>query len=132
MISGLLLGMSKAEVLAKIDDIIEFSELGDFIDEPVEAYSAGMKTRLGFSTALYIQPDILLIDEVLGVGDRKFKEKSYNALKKKLSGEMAAVIVSHDEEEILDLCDRVIWIDQGVCRLSGDPHYVINEMNASS
>ena len=112
-LSGMLMGFSKKQMETMVEDIIDFSELADFIDEPVANYSAGMKTRLGFSTAIKIEPDVILIDEVLGVGDADFQKKSSQALKEKLKGDMTAVIVSHNEKTISELCDRSILIKNG-------------------
>jgi len=119
IISGLLLGLTYEQVKSKILEIIEFSELGEFIDEPIATYSAGMKARLGFSIALHLSPDVILIDEVLGVGDQEFQDKSSKALKNKLKGDMAAVIVSHSKETIMELCHKCIVIDKGVSVFQG-------------
>lgn len=121
VLSGLLLGLSRAQIDEKMEEIIEFSELGEFIDEPVINYSSGMKTRLGFSTAIKINPDVILIDEVLGVGDAGFKTKSSRALKEKIhSTNITGVIVSHSENTLKDVCDRIIVIDKGVVVHDGD------------
>lgn len=120
ILSGMLLGLEKSQVLEKMDEIIEFSGLGDFIDEPVVNYSSGMKTRLGFSTAININPDVILIDEVLGVGDAEFRDKSEKALREKLAGNTTAIIVSHSESTIKQLCDRVVYISGGKSRYCGD------------
>ena len=114
ILSGMLMGLSKKEMMEKMDDIIKFADIGEFIDKPVVTYSTGMKTRLGFATALHINPDIILIDEVLGVGDASFKEKSSKALKEKfIHGNKTAIIVSHNEGTIKELCDRIVWINRG-------------------
>lgn len=111
--SGLLLGMSLAQVRALIDKIHNFSGLGDFFNRPVGSYSTGMRARLGFAVAIHADPDILLIDEVLGVGDQRFKDKSHKAMKEKISSNKTVVLVSHSMDAIKDLCDRVIWIHEG-------------------
>lgn len=113
ILAGMLLGFSKEEMLNLMDEIVEFSELGTFIDEPVVNYSAGMKTRLGFSTAIIINPSVILIDEVLGVGDASFRKKSEEALREKLGGDTTAVIVSHSEAMVRSICDRVVLISEG-------------------
>jgi lipopolysaccharide transport system ATP-binding protein len=113
VLSGLLLGMSKAEVESKLDSIIDFAELEDFIDEPINTYSAGMRARLGFATAFHIDPDILLVDEVLGVGDAQFVAKSKEVMKQKIRSDKTVVLVSHAEASIRELCDRVVWIHRG-------------------
>lgn len=124
---GLSLGIEKAKIYEAMASIIEFSELGEFIDEPVETYSSGMKTRLGFSTAIMLQPEILLIDEVLGVGDRNFKKKSSDVMTKKLAGNSTAVIVSHSEKTILDHCNKALWIEKGIGMAFGKTDDVMKE-----
>lgn len=121
VLSGMLMGFSKNEMIKRLDEIIAFAELEEFIDEPVVNYSAGMKTRLGFATAINIEPDVILIDEVLGVGDAAFKKKSSEVLKAKLDEKhTTALIVSHSESTIRDLCDRVVFIQKGVTQFMGD------------
>jgi lipopolysaccharide transport system ATP-binding protein len=121
LLSGILMGMTRKEILAQVDYIIDLAGLGDFVDEPVSSYSSGMRTRLGFCTAFAINPDILLIDEVLGVGDAKFAEKSAGMIKDRIAKNNTAVIVSHSEHKMKELCDRVIWIDDGGVRAEGTP-----------
>lgn len=125
ILSGLLLGMSRREVLDRVDSIIALSEIEEFIDQPVQTYSSGMKARLGFSTAYNVDPDILLIDEVLGVGDASFQQKSFSLLKEKIASRQTVVIVSHNEASVRELCDRLVWIEEGVSRLEGDPKEVL-------
>lgn len=127
MLLGLALGVEKKQILEAMDEIIAFSELGEFIHEPVETYSSGMKTRLGFSTAIMLQPEVLLIDEVLGVGDRNFKKKSSEAMKQKLSSNSTAVIVSHSESMILEHTNKCIWIEKGVGMAFGESKHVMKE-----
>jgi lipopolysaccharide transport system ATP-binding protein len=131
ILSGMLMGFSKKDMDKRMEEIIEFSELRDFIDEPVVTYSSGMKTRLGFSTAIHIDPDVILIDEVLGVGDAAFRKKSGDALKGKLAGDTSAVIVSHSEETIKELCDRVVFIHNGVGTYYGDVSTGMAQYNLS-
>ena len=107
-----------------MDDIIAFSELGDFIDEPVRSYSSGMRARLGFAVAFQADPDVLLIDEVLGVGDAAFKAKSAAVMREKIESDKTVVLVSHSEETVLDFCDRVVWIEHGVTRAVGSAEEV--------
>ena len=121
LLSGVLMGMSRREILSKVDDIIQTAGLEDFIDEPVRTYSSGMRTRLGFCTAFAINPDILLIDEILGVGDAKFAEKSSLMIQERIAQHCTAVIVSHSEHKLKELCDRVIWIDDGCVKVEGTP-----------
>lgn len=123
---GLTLGIKKSTILDSMEEIIEYSELEDFIDEPVSTYSTGMKSRLGFSTSIYLKPDIFLIDEILGVGDKKFRKKSSNTIKQLLNNkELTAIVVSHDESTILNLCNKALWIDQGYTKEFGDTRDVV-------
>jgi lipopolysaccharide transport system ATP-binding protein len=126
MLSGLLLGLDRREIAARMDDIVEFAELEEFIDEPIQTYSSGMRARLGFSTAFHVDPDILLIDEVLGVGDATFVEKSKAVMREKIQSDKTVVIVSHSVSSIRDLCDRVVWIHGGRVRLEGEPKDVLD------
>ena len=113
VLSGMLMGMRRTEIEEKLDSIVEFSELGEFIDEPIRSYSSGMRARLGFSVAMQADPDILLIDETLGVGDARFSRKSSRAMKRKIRSNKTIVLVSHNEKMIRKMCDRVVWIDKG-------------------
>jgi lipopolysaccharide transport system ATP-binding protein len=124
ILSGMLLGMHREEIEAKMDEIIGFSELGNFFDEPISSYSAGMRARLGFSVAFQLEPDILLIDEVLGVGDAEFREKSSAMMRQKIRSNMTIVLVSHDTGTIHKLCDRVVWIEQGQTWMEGDTNSI--------
>ena len=118
-LSGLLLGLEKKEITRHMDKIIEFSELDEFIDQPLRSYSTGMRARLGFAVALQADPDVLLIDEILGVGDRDFKLKSSQALKERIESDRTVVLVSHQPETIRSLCDRALWIENRVSRMTG-------------
>lgn len=120
ILSGMLMGMSRREVELKMDAIIEFSELGEFIDQPLRTYSSGMRSRIGFATAIQVNPDVLLIDEVLGVGDEEFRIKSLAEMKKRIRSDKTVVLVSHQIPAIRELCDRVIWIDNGIIQYVGD------------
>lgn len=110
---GLCLGMSKAEIDTKIDSIIEFSELRDVIDQPFKTYSTGMQSRLTFSTAISVEPDILIIDEALSVGDAKFQAKCYQWIHSLKAKQVTVLIVSHDENTITTFCDRAIILEEG-------------------
>jgi len=113
-LSGLMLGIPKAMIRKYLHDIIDLAGLGDFIDQPVRTYSGGMKTRLGFSIAYYMNPDVLLIDEALSVGDAAFQEKSARLIKEKVRAEnTTAIIVSHSAGTLADLCNRIICIEHG-------------------
>ena len=112
---------------SKMDAIIEFSELGDFIDQPIATYSSGMVARLGFSVAFQVDPDILLIDEVLGVGDAEFSQKSAKVMQDKIHSNKTIVFVSHNAVLIQQLCNRVVWIEEGISRVEGEPESVLKE-----
>ena len=127
ILSGMLLGFSRKEVMQRMNEIIEFSELGEFIEAPVRTYSSGMYSKLAFSITAILETDIMLIDEVLSVGDAKFKKKSYNKMKELISNkDRTVVIVSHDYKTIRDLCDKVLWIDSGEIKMYGDTIDVIS------
>lgn len=127
-LSGMLLGYSKEQIEEKVKDIIEFSELGDFIYKPVRSYSSGMYSKLAFSITAILETDIMLIDEVLSVGDIHFKEKSYNKMKELISDDKrTVVIVSHNSKTIIELCDKVIWLHDGLIKDQGDPETIMNE-----
>ena len=127
-LSGMLLGYSKEQIEAKIDDIIEFSELGDFIYRPVRSYSSGMHSKLAFSITAILETDIMLIDEVLSVGDIHFKEKSYNKMKELISNDdRTVVIVSHNSNTIKELCNKVIWLHEGLIKAQGDPKDIMDK-----
>jgi lipopolysaccharide transport system ATP-binding protein len=126
ILSGMLLGISKKEIIGKLKTIEKFSELGDFFNQPVKTYSTGMRTRLGFSVAIQVDPDILLIDEVLGVGDELFRKKSSSALRNRIKSNKTVVIVSHNINTIRRLCDRVILMHKGEIVSAGQPSKVIN------
>lgn len=127
-LSGMLLGYSKEQIEEKVKDIIEFSELGDFIYKPVRSYSSGMYSKLAFSITAILETDIILIDEVLSVGDIHFKEKSYNKMKELISDDKrTVVIVSHNSKTIIELCDKVIWLHEGLIKDEGDPETIMNE-----
>ena len=125
-LSGLLLGFTKEEIEAKLDEIIVFSELGDFIYKPVRSYSSGMYSKLAFSITAILETDIMLIDEVLSVGDIHFKEKSYNKMKELISDSTrTVVIVSHSTKTLVELCDKVIWLHDGLIKDEGDPETIM-------
>lgn len=131
ILAGILLGMSHRQMQEKMASIIAFSELEEFIDEPVRTYSSGMRARLGFAVAFQVDPDVILIDEVLGVGDVNFKEKSASAMRQKIESDKTVVIVTHSPEAVLELCDRVVWVDHGVTRAEGAPEKIVNEYKAA-
>lgn len=110
ILSGMLMGYTRKQVEARLDDIAEFSELGEFMHEPVKTYSSGMKARLGFSVAMYMTPDVLLLDEVLSVGDKQFKKKAETEMMKKLHSDQTVLLVSHSDSQIARVCDRKLFI----------------------
>jgi ABC-type polysaccharide/polyol phosphate transport system ATPase subunit len=127
-LSGMLLGYNKEEIDNKINEIIEFSELGDFIYRPVRAYSSGMYSKLAFSITAILETDIILIDEVLSVGDVHFKEKSYNKMKELIDdSNRTVVIVSHSTKTLVELCDKVIWLHDGLIKKQGEPEKIMND-----
>ena len=122
---GSILGHGEEEMISKLPEIIEFSELGSFIQEPVRTYSSGMKARLGLAVASAIHPDILLIDEVLGVGDPQFKEKSKQRILDLVTSTKTVVLVSHSVGLMKEICDRLVFIHKGKIEGVGDPEEMI-------
>jgi lipopolysaccharide transport system ATP-binding protein len=131
LLSGILLGMSHRDVSARMQVIIDFSGLEEFIDQPLHTYSSGMRARLGFTVAIQADPDVLLVDEVLGVGDANFMEKSTSAMREKIASDKTVVIVTHNAETVLELCDRVVWVHRGVTQQIGAPREVVDAYRAS-
>jgi len=121
-----LQGESPASLKGKIKAIAEFTELGDFLNLPVRHYSAGMLMRLAFSIATAIEPEILLVDEVLAVGDLAFQKKAQARMKELMSSARIMVLVAHDLGTILNMCNRVIWMEHGVARMDGPAEQVVN------
>lgn len=127
-LSGMLLGFSESEIKNKEKDIIDFADIGKFIYKPVKTYSSGMYSKLAFAITAILETDIILIDEVLSVGDAKFKEKSYNKMKELISDDKrTVVIVSHSLGTIKELCDEVIWLNDGEIVDSGKPEEIIKK-----
>jgi lipopolysaccharide transport system ATP-binding protein len=124
-INGTLLGHSRREIEEHIDDIISFAELGAFIDAPLRTYSSGMVARLGFAASTTWRPEILILDEVLSVGDEAFQRKCTARMEKFRSGGTTTIFVSHSMAAILALCDRVAWLDHGTVRETGSPNEVV-------
>lgn len=127
ILNGAVLGCDKEYLESKMDEIIEFSELGHFIDIPIKNYSAGMLAKLGFSIATAINPDILIIDEILGVGDVNFQKKSSDKMRSLMDGGTTVILVSHSMPQIRELCDKAIWIDNGHLRMIGEVNVVCDE-----
>jgi lipopolysaccharide transport system ATP-binding protein len=126
MLAAMLQGSTKKQAREYLEEIKEFSELGDSFEEQVKTYSSGMKARLGFTTALKTHVDILLIDEVLSVGDARFRKKAANAMKSRIRSEQTVVFVSHMENHIQDICSRAVCLHQGKILAEGDPDEVLN------
>lgn len=125
-LSGLLLGYSEEEIAAKEDEIIKFADIGRFIDKPVKTYSSGMHSKLAFAITAILETDIMLIDEVLSVGDQRFKKKSYAKMKSLINDDSRTVaIVSHSLETIEKLCNQVLWINEGDMIAFGTPEEII-------
>ncbi|MCX6344272.1 MAG: ABC transporter ATP-binding protein [Armatimonadetes bacterium] len=122
-----IMGLSTAQIKNKFQDIIDFSELDDFIDTPVKSYSAGMLMRLGFAVAVETEPDILLIDEVLAVGDAEFQEKCYERIDSFKAAGKTIVFVTHDLEAAKKVASRTIWLNKGVLQADGDTHAAIED-----
>ena len=124
-LAGLLQGLTKNDAKMSLECIQEFCELGDYFDEPVKTYSSGMRARLGFATALLNNASVLLIDEVLSVGDSVFREQAKSAIEEQLSHTQAIVLVSHNDAQIKNLCDAACWLDRGVLAAEGSPELVM-------
>lgn len=128
MLSGMLLGFTEEQVREKMPEIIDFAGLGKFIDMPVRTYSSGMYSKLAFSITAILETEIMLIDEVLSVGDEKFKKKSYKKMKSLISNrDRTVVIVSHNLATLEELCDRVLWMHDGKKKMLGEPHEVLEK-----
>ena len=122
-----IFGLTRKEIDSRVNEIIEFSELGEYIDNPVRTYSSGMYMRLAFSVAINVDADILLIDEILAVGDQHFQDKCFAKLEELKNSDKTIVIVSHSLDSVKKLCNRAVWIYEGKVRLDGEPEKVIEE-----
>jgi ABC-type polysaccharide/polyol phosphate transport system ATPase subunit len=125
-INGMMLGLTKREVAARFDEIVAFAELEDFIDAPVKTYSSGMYMRLGFAVAIHVDPDVLLVDEVLAVGDEAFTHKCLDKLAEFRRLGRTTLLVTHSLDLVTRLCDEALWLDSGTVRSQGDPRRVID------
>lgn len=119
-LNGSILGMSKKQITAKFDEIVEFSGVEQFIDQPVKNYSSGMYVRLGFAIAVNVNPDILVVDEVLAVGDQEFQEKCYRKFEEFKADGKTVILVSHSMGTVESMCDQVAWLDRGRLQAVGD------------
>lgn len=127
MLSAMLQGYSRKRARAALEEIKEFSELGDFFDRPVKTYSSGMRSRLGFSTAIKTEVDLLLIDETLSVGDQHFNHKAEKAMLEKINSDQTVIFVSHSGGQIRKVCSRALWLEDGTIRAEGDTGKVAGE-----
>ncbi|WP_022775339.1 ABC transporter ATP-binding protein [Butyrivibrio sp. AE2015] len=126
MLSGLLLGFSEKEVEDRMDEIIEFAELGEFINRPVRTYSSGMHSKLAFAITAMLETDIMLVDEVLSVGDERFRQKSMEKMRQLIMDkDRTVVIVSHDIPILKELCNQVLWLHDGEMKEIGSPQIVL-------
>jgi len=125
-LNGSILGMSKKEIDSRFDEIVDFSEVRKFIDQPVKNYSSGMYVRLGFSVAVHVSPDILIVDEVLAVGDAAFKTKSKRKFAEFRDQKRTIILVSHSMPQVRALCDQVVWLDGGRVRAIGPSDEVVD------
>ena len=123
-LNGAFLGFSEAFLKEKYDEIVEFSELGESINYPVKNYSSGMRTKLGFSIATLVNPDILILDEILSVGDIKFQKKSADKLRSLIDSGITVLLVSHSVSQIRDICNKAIWLDEGKIKMMGEVNVV--------
>jgi lipopolysaccharide transport system ATP-binding protein len=126
MLAAMLQGSTRKQAESFFEDILEFSELGESFYQPVKNYSAGMRARLAFTTALMTHVDILLIDEILSVGDAQFRGKAQAAMKNRMAGEQTVVFVSHMADQVKQLCDRVIWLENGSIHAQGDSAEIVD------
>ena len=127
MMNGLILGMTKAQIQEHFDDIVAFAELEKFLDVPIKNYSSGMKSRLGFSVATCMKPEILIADEVLSTGDRAFQQKCEKRMQDLLSDGTTLLFVSHSAPSVKKLCQKVMWLDEGKVKMCGDTKEVMEQ-----
>ncbi len=130
-LNGAILGLKQKELAAKFDDIVDFAGIGQYIDEPVKNYSSGMYVRLGFSVAINVEPDILLVDEVLAVGDEAFQRKCLERFADLKNSGKTVIIVSHSMGSVINMCDHVIWFKKGRKMADGDPRQVVEAYTGS-
>jgi len=131
-LNGSVLGFSKKMIRDRFDDIVAFSELEEFIDVPMKNYSSGMVARIGFSVATLVKPDILIVDEILAVGDFRFQEKCEQRISDMMAGGTTVIIVSHSTEQIERLCNRAAWLEKGKVRMIGPSHKVCKAYKGGS
>ncbi len=122
-----IFGLTKKQIDDRLEQIIDFSELRDYIDNPVRTYSSGMYMRLAFSVAINVDADILLIDEILSVGDQHFQEKCYNKIEELRKQGKTMILVTHSLQSVTRLCDRAVWLHEGVIKMDGDSKEVVEK-----
>jgi len=132
VLSGLMLGLRRRDIVSRLPAILEFSELGDFFEQPISSYSTGMLMRLGFSVAMQVEPDVLLIDEVLAVGDTEFQKKSGAALRERIHSGTTVVFVSHGDSQLQQVCERALWIERGRSVMQGPVESVLAAYHAAA
>ena len=120
MLNAALLGFTRREAMGKLEELIEFSEIGEFVNEPIRTYSSGMMVRLAFSVAVHVNPQVLIVDEVLGVGDSHFQGKCIRKIMDLRAQGTTLLCVSHSQQMVLDFCSRAIWLQNGELMLDGD------------
>lgn len=131
VLSGMLLGFSEREIMEKSEEIIGFAEIGDFIDQPVRTYSSGMHSKLAFAITAMLETDIMLVDEVLSVGDQRFRKKSHAKMRELITDSNRTVlIVSHEQNTLSELCDKVMWLHDGEMKELGEPDIVLKHYEA--
>lgn len=130
-LNGAILGYSKEYLESKFDEIVDFAEIREFIDMPIRNYSSGMMARLAFSIASVVQPEILIVDEILAVGDAAFQEKSYNRMKELMTGGATVLFVSHNLDKLEEMCNRIVWMDKGKVVKIGEASKIIKEYKKS-
>ena len=131
-LNGAILGFSEEFLKSKYDEIVAFSELGDFIHQPIKTYSSGMMMRLAFSVATIVEPEILIVDEILAVGDASFQQKSRARMLKLMRGGTTVLFVSHSMDQIREMCDRVLWLDHGTVKMIGPTQEVCDAYEANA
>jgi lipopolysaccharide transport system ATP-binding protein len=132
LLAAMLQGMTRREAKQRLDAIGEFTELGEFFEQPVKTYSSGMRSRLGFATGLLLDTDILLLDEILAVGDQGFRQKAREALKERLAPDKTVLLVHHMEQAIKETCHRAVWLEQGQVRNDGSVTEVLAAYTAEA
>ena len=129
-LNGAIMGYSEEFLKSRYNEIVEFSELGSFIDQPLKTYSSGMMMRLAFSVATLVNPEILIVDEILAVGDARFQRKSFDRMMRLMSGGTTVLMVSHDMHQIRRMCQRAVWLQKGVVRMIGSAEKVCDAYQA--